>query len=121
MRRSALLAVFVVLTLFSAVAEAQVIPSPAQGRQLFIRNRQGTLVERLQPNGNQYDVYDTRRSRFSRIGYAKLLGRRMVIYDLNNRVAATMRPELLPPDSPLPVITIVRDPNGHAIGTLERY
>jgi hypothetical protein len=45
----------------------------------------------------------------------------MAIYDLNDNVVATMRAELLPPDSGLSIITIVRDRDGHPIGFLERY
>jgi hypothetical protein len=98
---------------------AQVIPSPRAGQQLYVRNSAGKIVERLQPNGDQYDVIDTRQS--TRTGYAVLIGRRMVIYDLNNNIVATVRAELLPPDANLSAITIVRDTHGHSIGVLEHY
>lgn len=101
-------------------ADAQVIPDPAAGRPLYIRDRNGKIVERLQPDGNQYDVYDSQRQ-LTPIGHARLLGRRMVIYDLQDNIVATMRAELLPPDSPLSVITVVRDAQGHPIGLLERH
>lgn len=101
-------------------ADAQVIPDPAAGKSLYIRDRNGKVVERLQPDGDQYDVYDSQRQ-FTPIGHARLLGRRMVIYDMQDNIVATMRAELLPPDSPLSVITIVRDAQGHPIGLLERH
>jgi hypothetical protein len=114
----------ILLLAFGAIAvppaAAQVIPDPRAGRQLYISNKVGKIIERLQPNGDRYDVYDVKRQSLP-IGYAKLLGRRMAIYDLNDNVVATMRAELLPPDSGLSIITIVRDRDGHPIGFLERY
>jgi hypothetical protein len=107
-------------TIAAIPAKAQVIPDPAAGKSLYIRDRNGKIVERLQPDGNQYDVYDSQRQ-FMPIGHARLLGRRMVIYDMQDNIVATMRAELLPPDSPLSVITVVRDAQGHPIGLLERH
>ncbi len=88
------------------------------GRMLFITDQNQKVVERLQPAGDHYDVIDLRQ--FKLIGHAKPLGRRMIVYDLHNKIIATMRAEMLPPDSPLTLITVVRDPDGHAIGFLGR-
>ena len=119
--RHFLLTVTVILSGTIAVpAIAQVIPEPSAGHQLYIRDKGGKVIERLQPNGDKYDVYDVRRSLLP-MGYAKVLGRRMVVYDLQNNIIATMRAELLPPDSDLALITIVRDPQGHPMGLLERH
>jgi len=106
--------------LLVAPAFAQVIPSPSANRQLYIRNNNGKIIERLSPRLNQYDVFDTRRG-MAPIGIAKILGQRLIIYDLNNHMMASVRAELLPPDSNLSIISIVRDSNGHPIGMLERY
>ena len=101
-------------------AHAQVIPDPRAGHQLYVRNTIGQLIQRLQPDGDRYDVYDVKRQS-GLVGYAKMLGRRLTIYDLSDNVVATMRAELLPPGSGMSVITIVRDRDGHPIGFLERY
>lgn len=101
-------------------ALAQTVPPPEAGHQLYIRDRGGKLIERLQPNGNQYEVFDIRRFSMP-IGHARMLGGRMVIYDRENHVVGTVRAELPPPDSDLSVITVVRDAGGHPIGLLERY
>lgn len=120
MRRLSLILVLAFGAMAVCPAYAQVIPDPSAGRQLYIRNNVGKIIERLQPNGSRYDVYDMKRQSLP-IGYAKMLGRRMTIYDLNDNVVATMRAELLPPGSDLSIITIVRDRDGHPIGFLERY
>lgn len=120
MRRILTPLVMVVAILASAPAIAQVIPDPSAGRQLYIADNNGKVIERLQPHGRVYDVYDVRRSLMP-VGYARVLGRRMVVYDMQNNIVATMRAELLPPDTPLSVITVVRDPEGHPIGLLERH
>jgi hypothetical protein len=101
-------------------AAAQIIPDPSLNKTLYIRNKAGKIVERLQPHGEQYDVYDAKRQ-FAPIGYAKIIGRRLVMYDINNNITATARAEMVPPDSGLTAITIVRDRSGHEIGMLERY
>lgn len=101
-------------------ALAQTVPPPEAGHQLYIRDRAGKLIERLQPDGNQYEVFDMRRFSLP-IGHARMLGRRMVIYDRQNHIVATVRAELPPPDSDLSVITVVRDADGRPIGLLERY
>lgn len=106
--------------LATASAYAQVIPSPRLGKQLYIRNTAGRIVERLQPDGDRYDVFEINHD-FTPIGTAEMLGPRMVIYDRNRNIVATIRAELLPPNSDLSVITIVRDRAGHPIGVLERY
>lgn len=108
-------------TLGAAVpAAAQVIPDPSAGKQLYIRNKAGRVIERLQPVGDRYDVYDMKKQ-FSPIGYAEIIGKRLIIYDMNNHPTASVRAELLPPDSDLSVISIVRDRDGHPIGLLERH
>lgn len=106
--------------MFTLPAHAQTVPPPEAGHQLYIRDRDGKLIERLQPDGNQYEVFDMRHLSLP-IGHARMLGRRMVIYDRRNHVVATVRAELPPPDSDLSVITVVRDADGHPIGLLERY
>jgi len=106
--------------LLATSAFAQLIPSPSANRQLYIRNNNGKVIERLSPRLNQYDVFDMRRGT-TPIGVAKILGQRLIIYDLNNHMMASVRAELLPPDSNLAIISIVRDRNGHPIGMLERY
>lgn len=113
-----LFALLLLALLFALPAAAQVIPAPQMGRTLFITDQNQKVVERLQPAGDHYDVFDVRR--FKTIGHAKLLGRRLIVYDLRNHIVATMRAEFLPPDSPLTLITVVRDANGHAIGFLGR-
>lgn len=116
--RLRLFALSLLLSLPAVAAMAQVIPAPEMGRTLFISNQNHKTIERLQPHGDQYDVFDIRR--FALVGYAKLLGNRMIVYDLRNNIVATMRAELLPPNSPLSWITVVRDPDGRAIGFLQR-
>lgn len=106
--------------LITLPALAQTVPPPQAGHQLYIRDRGGKLIERLQPVGNQYEVFDMRHFSLP-IGHARMLGQRMIIYDRQDRVVATVRAELPPPDSDLSVITIVRDADGHPIGLLERY
>lgn len=113
--------IFALALLFVAgPVSAQVIPSPTAGRQLYVRNNAGQIIERLQPDGDRYSVFNIKRL-LTPVGYAKLLGRRLVIYDLNDHPIASARAELLPPDSSLAAITIVRDSHGQAIGVLERY
>jgi hypothetical protein len=115
-----LTAVGLAVMLAALPASAQTVPPPEAGHQLYIRDRAGKLIERLQPDGHQYEVFDI--GRFSLpIGHARMLGRRMVIYDRQNHIVATVRAELPPPDSDLSVITIVRNTAGHPIGLLERY
>jgi hypothetical protein len=119
--RHHLLTIAAILTVLAAVpAHAQVIPGPENGKELYIRNQNGRIVERLRPNGHRYDVFEYA-GRLAPIGTAELFGPRMVIYDLNHNVVATLRAELLPPNSDLSVITVVRDRAGHPIGLLERY
>lgn len=77
---------------------AQTVPPPGAGHPLYIRDRGGKLIERLQPDGDQYDVFDMQHFSVP-IGHARMLGRRMVIYDRQNHVVATVRAELPPPDS----------------------
>jgi len=108
------------VSLAAGAAQAQVIPDPTAGKQLYIRNKAGRVIERLQPVGDRYNVYDMKRQ-FTPIGYAKILGRRLVIYDMNHQPMASVRAELMPPDTDLSAISIVRDRDGHPIGLLERY
>jgi hypothetical protein len=101
-------------------ALGQVIPSPASGRTLAVRNLEGKVIERLRPEGNHYQVFDAQH-RFIPAGRAELWGQKLVIFGRDGKVVATARPELLPPDSPLKDITVVRNADGAPIGTLGRY
>ena len=115
--RLILLAVF--LSIASGPAFGQVIPGPGAGRDLFIRDRTGKVIEHLHPDGDHYDFFTAQNS-FILAGRAELTGPRLVIYDAEGRIVATARPELLPPDSPLYDITTVRNADGDLIGTLGR-
>jgi hypothetical protein len=119
-RHYSLILLLAILLAAAVPTHAQVIPDPNRGYQLYIRNIAGRVVERLQPVGDRYDLYDLKRQ-FTPIGYAKILGRRLIIYNMNNHPIASVRAELLPPDSSLAAISIVRDNHGQAIGVLEHY
>jgi hypothetical protein len=106
--------------MFAAPVHAQTIPDPSGNRTLYIRNKAGVNIERLSPNQDHYDVFDLKHQ-FTVIGYAKMLGQRLIIYDLKNHIVATARAELLPRDSNLADITTVRDSRGNPIGVLARY
>lgn len=110
----------VLLSLAASPAMAQVIPAPGAGRPLVIHDRDGKLVERLQPDDGHYEVFDAQHG-FIPAGRAEMRGQRLILYDRNGHIVATARPELLPPDAPLSEITIVRNRNGEPIGTLGRY
>jgi hypothetical protein len=107
------------LLVLSLPALGQVIPRPGAGHDLFIRDRNGKVIERLVPDGDHYDVFDAQHD-FIPLGRADMMGQRLVITDRNGHVLATARPELLPPDSALDDITVVRSAAGKPIGTLGR-
>jgi hypothetical protein len=106
--------------IFAAPAHAQTIPPPSAQRQLYIYDKAGKTIESLTPNYDHYEVFDFAH-RYKAVGYARMLGQRLIIYDLDNNIVATARAELLPPDSNLRDITTVRDRRGRPIGTLARY
>ncbi|MGH6988896.1 MAG: hypothetical protein ACREFD_08250 [Stellaceae bacterium] len=108
------------LWLVASAAFGQVVPGPGAGRTLVIRNRQGKVIESLRPHGNHYDVFSAQQG-FIPAGRAEMRGQRLVIYDRHGNIVATARPELLPPDSPLEDITVVRNTHGAPIGTIGRY
>jgi hypothetical protein len=108
------------LLLAAPPAFGQVIPGPGADLTLAVRNPGGKVIERLQPDGDHYDVFDAEHS-FIPVGRAELRGERLVILDREGNIVATARPELLPPDSGLEDITVVRNDEGAPIGTLGRY
>jgi hypothetical protein len=119
-RKNPLILALGVAAILAGPAYAQTIPGPSANRQLFIHDKAGATVERLSPHGDHYDVFDLKHQ-YEAVGFAKMLGQRLIIYDFHNNIVATAQAELLPPDSDLKDITFVRDRRGRPIGTLARY
>jgi hypothetical protein len=119
-RKHSLILALGLAVILAGPVRAQTIPDPSADRELFIHDKAGKTIERLYPHGDRYDVFDLKHQ-FEVVGYATMLGQRLIIYDFHDNIVATARAELLPPDSDLEDITIVRDRRGHPIGTLARY
>ena len=120
-RGNTLLTLIVAGCLFAALpARSQVLPDPSVNRTYLIRAPGGTIIYHLIPRRDHYEVFG-RKSRVFAAGVAKRLGNRLIIYNLRSQVIGIVRPELLPPDSELSAIAIVRDAEGNQIGILARY
>jgi len=111
----------VILVLAPAIqASAQAIPDPAANKELVIRDIDGTVIETLVPHGDRYDIFDSRRGGRPD-GYMKRVGRQLMLYDRDDQPAGRVTGEMLPPDSDLSALAVVRDSLGRKIGTLFRY
>jgi hypothetical protein len=104
----------------AGAAHAQIIPEPSQDKVLYVRDLDNKVVERLVPHRDRYDLFDPNRGGVA-IGYAKMIDRRLEFFDKTDKVTAVARPELLPPESELSAIAVVRDQTGNKLGTLSRY
>jgi polysaccharide biosynthesis protein PslE len=121
--RSRAVSVGLSLLLLMALAAAPTIAKgvdlldPDYGRRLAVRGTNDKVVEVLVPTQGRFMRHS---ATGEPLGWAKRVGRTLMFYDLDGHVTATARRELLPINSSLSGIAILRDPLGHPIGAISR-
>ena len=108
------------------VAAAVVVPrialgfdrlDPGYGRGLVVRDQSGQASEYLYPQNGRFE----RTSRNGKnLGWATRVGSTLAFYNREGRETATARRELLPPNTGMGVLAVLRDLSGHPIGTIAR-
>jgi hypothetical protein len=120
-RRLLLIAMVAAASAFlRAEAGAEILPDPAANHIYTIRDNSGRVVELLVPKRDHFDIFASERGT-ELLGHTRRLGDRLLLYDRQNRLVASIRPELLPPESEISAIAVVRDTLGNQIGLLSRY
>lgn len=110
---------FFAVAFTTAPADAQVIPDPHAGKTYVVRDASGKIVERLIPDGDQFQLIDPIQQK--RIGWVKKLSSRLIFYNMSGHTIGTAKFELLPAGTSVGAIAVVRDPLGRMIGLLGRY
>lgn len=111
----------ILVALFIAhAATAQTLPDPSINLSYVVRGPSKVVIWILVPRRDHYEIFN-RYEHFNPLGTARRVGSRLMIYDRFNHVMGSIRPELLPPDSEMSAVAVVRNSTGQQIGILSRF
>ncbi len=111
---------FVTFVGFAGPARAELLPDPSVNLSYVVRGPSKVVLWLFIPRRDHYEIFN-RFNHITPVGTARRVASRMILYDQYGHIMGSIRPELLPPDSEMSAVAVVRDGVGKEIGILSRF